>query len=165
MTRRLAPRGPAQPPGIPGTGGKTFNVALVLDGIRDAVAGLELVLERTARAEQSEELDDVLSRAVQSGVIKHFEFTYELCWRFIRRWLETNVVRDSADGVTRQELFRLGAEYRLIDSVPDWMRYHRARNLTSHTYRQATAEEVYAIIPAFLEDAKSLLAQLEARND
>lgn len=137
---------------------------LVLDGLRDAVLGLEQVLRRAEAAEQYEELDDVLMRAVKSGVIKHFEFTYELCWRFIRRWLEANVGRDAADGVTRQELFRIGAEYRLIDGVDDWMVYHRARNLTSHTYRQATAEEVYAVIPAFLENAKALLSALESRN-
>ena len=137
---------------------------LLLDGLRDAVSGLDLVLSRTEVAEQYEELDEVLLRAVKSGVIKHFEFTYELSWRFIRRWLETNVSRDLADGVTRQELFRLGAEYRLISRVEDWMVYHRARNLTSHTYRQATAEEVYAVIPSFLEDAKSLLTALELRN-
>ena len=138
---------------------------VVLDGLRDAVSGLELVLERTEAAERSEELDEVLLRAVKSGVIKHFEFTYELSWRFIRRWLEANVSRDTADGVTRQELFRLGAEHRLIDSVDNWMLFHRARNLTSHTYRQATAEEVYAVIPSFLEHAKNLLSALEARND
>ena len=137
---------------------------LVLDGLRDAVLGLEQVLRRAEAAEQHEELDDVLLRAVKSGAIKHFEFTYELCWRFIRRWLEANVARDAADGVTRQELFRLGVEYRLIDGVDDWMAYHRARNLTSHTYRQATAEEVYAVVPAFLENAKALLSALESRN-
>ena len=138
---------------------------LVLDSLSYAVSGLELVLERTAVAEEREELDETLLRAVKSGVIKHFEFTYELSWRFIRRWLEVNISRDVADGVTRQELFRLGAEHSLIDSVADWMIYHRARNLTSHTYRQATAEAVYAVIPAFLKDAQRLLAALEAHND
>jgi len=137
---------------------------LVLDGFRDALVGLEQVLERAGEAEQAAELDDVLLRAVKSGVIKHFEFTYELSWRFIRRWLEVNVSRDAADGVTRQELFRLGTEYRLISSVEPWMVYHRARNLTSHTYRQITAEEVYAVIPSFLGDAKALFAALESRN-
>ncbi len=80
---------------------------LVLDGLRDAISGLELVLERTDAADSSHELDEVLLRAAKSGVTKHFEFTYELSWRFIRRWLETNISRDAADGVTRQELFRL----------------------------------------------------------
>ena len=140
-------------------------MSLILDGLHDALAGLEQVLERTNEAELAEELDEVLLRAVKSGVIKHFEFTYELSWRLIKRWLELNISPETADGVTRQELFRLGAEQRLIENLGTWMTYHRARNLTSHTYRQATAEEVYAIIPSFLQDAQRLLAALESRND
>ncbi len=110
-------------------------------------------------------LTPALQNAVKAGVIKHFEFTYELSWQFIKRWLEINVSPNTGDGVTRRELFRLGAENRLIDDVDRWMRYHRARNLTSHTYRETTANEVYAVIPAFLEDVRHLLVALEARND
>ena len=69
-------------------------------------------------------------RVVQSGVIKHFEFTYELSWLFIKRWLEANVSPNAGDGVARRELFRLDAENLLIDDVDRWMRYHQARNRT-----------------------------------
>ena len=99
------------------------------------------------------------------GVIQHFEFTYELSWKFIRRWLETNIGRDSADGVSRRELFRMGAENRLIDDVDAWMRYHAARNNTSHTYNPSVAAEVYGISLDFARDAGRLLAALEARNE
>ena len=112
-----------------------------------------------------QDLDAVLQNAVRAGVIKHFEFTYEQSWLAIKKWLEINVSPNTGDGVTRRELFRLGWEQRLIDDVDSWMRYHRARNLTSHTYREATANEVYAVIPGFVEDAQLLLAALEVRND
>lgn len=112
-----------------------------------------------------EGLDPILQVAVRAGAIKHFEFTYELSWLSIKRWLEDNVSPTTGDGVTRRELFRLAAESRLIDNVDRWMRYHRARNRTSHTYRETTANEVYAVIPEFLADARSLLAILEANND
>ncbi len=138
---------------------------LRLDGMRDAIASLGLVLERSEDEATMQTLDAVLQTAVKAGVIKHFEFTYELSWLFIKRWLEANVSPNTGDGVTRRELFRLGAENRLIDDVDRWMRYHRARNRTSHTYRERTANEVYAVIPAFLTDAQLLLAALEARND
>lgn len=60
-----------------------------------------------------------------------------------------------------------GAEQRLIevDAIDRWMDYHDARNRTSHTYRETTANEVYAVIPGFLADARLLLAELEARDD
>lgn len=35
--------------------------------------------------------------------------------------------------------------YGLIDQLDVWFEVHEARNLTSHTYNQKTAEEVYQI--------------------
>ena len=112
-----------------------------------------------------EGLDPILRVAVRAGAIKHFEFTYELSSLSIKRWLEANVSPTAGDGVTRRQLFRLAAESRLIDDVGRWMRYHQARNRTSHTYRETAANEVYAVIPEFLADARSLLVILEANND
>jgi nucleotidyltransferase substrate binding protein (TIGR01987 family) len=138
---------------------------LELQSLRNATTSLGQALQRSEDPTLMGGMDETLRTVVQSGVIKHFEFTYELCWKFIKRWLEENVNRTVADGVTRRELFRLGAEQRLIDDVDRWMDHHEARNQTSHTYRKATADRVYAAIPAFLDDARLLLAALEARND
>jgi hypothetical protein len=59
----------------------------------------------------------------------------------------------------------MAAENRLIDDVDAWMRYHAARNNTSHTYNLSVAAEVYAVSLDFAQDAGRLLAALEARND
>ena len=138
---------------------------LELDSLRNATASLGIALQYSEDPMLAGGQDEPLRTVLQSGVIKHFEFTYELCWKFIKRWLEENVNRTIADGVTRRELYRLGAEQRLIDDVDRWMDHHDARNLTTHTYRKATADRVYAAIPDFLEDARLLLAALEERND
>lgn len=138
---------------------------LNLAGFGSAIGSLAAVIERSEDRTAMDGLDPILRVAVRAGAIKHFEFTYELSWLSIKRWLEANVSPTTGDGVTRRELFRLAAESRLIDNVDRWMRYHRARNRTSHTYRETTANEVYAVIPEFLADARSLLAILEANND
>lgn len=138
---------------------------LELESFRSAVDSLSQALGHSEDAALMSSLDETLQNVVQSGVIKHFEFTYELSWKFIKRWLEVNVSPNVADGVTRRELYRLGFENRLIDDVDRWMDHHEARNETTHTYRKATADEVYAAIPSFLEDSQLLLAALEARND
>ena len=138
---------------------------LNFDGFRSAIGSLAAVIERSEDQAAMDGLDPILRVAVRSGAIKHFEFTYELSWLSIKKWLEANVSPITGDGVTRRELFRLAAESRLIDDVDRWMRYHQARNRTSHTYREATANEVYCVIPEFLADARSLLAILEAKND
>jgi nucleotidyltransferase substrate binding protein (TIGR01987 family) len=140
-------------------------MALALDSLRKAVSALAAVLAKSDDVEFMNSLDDVARNAIKAGVIQHFEFTYELCWRFIKRWLETNISAAAADGVTRRELFRLAAENRLLDDVEQWMRYHEARNLTSHIYQPEIAERVYNTAHEFARDAARLLAALEARND
>ena len=140
---------------------------LQLENLRNAIASLAEALMHSENVTLMNSLDETLRPVIRAGVIKHFEFTYEQSWLSIKRWLEANVNPNAADGVTRRELFRLGAEQRLIDidDIDRWMDYHAARNRTSHTYRETTANEVYAVIPAFLTDARLLLTALEARND
>ena len=140
-------------------------MALELDSLKNAVSALHAVVAKSDDAEFMRGLDDVARNAIKSGVIQHFEFTYQLCWKFIKRWLETNISPTAADGVARRELFRLATENRLIADVDQWMRHHEARNQTSHTYDPTVAERVYVSAHDFSRDAQSLLEALEARND
>lgn len=146
-------------------GNSEGGAALTLDSLQNAVSALAAVLAKSDDVEFMNNLDDVARNAIKAGVVLHFEFTYELCWKFIKRWLETNIGPAVADGVTRRELFRLAAENRLLDDVDQWMRYHEARNLTSHIYQPEIAERVYNTAHQFAPDAARLLAALEARND
>jgi len=104
-------------------------------------------------------------RLIMAGVIQNFEFCYELCWKFIKRWLSENIGRAHVDGVSRRELFRLAAESRLIDDVDLWMGFHADRNRTAHIYDQETAQEVYASSVQFVPFALDLLQTLKAKND
>ncbi len=106
-----------------------------------------------------------LQDAFKAGVIQNFEFTYEMAWKFIKRWLEKNYDSSYVDGITRRELFRLAVESQLIEKVETWMMYHQARNQTSHTYDQLIAMEVYHIAIHFLADVEKLYEQLQAKND
>lgn len=140
-------------------------MALELNSLKNAISALRAVLAKSDDGEFMRGLDEVARTAIKSGVIQHFEFTYELCWKFIKRWLETNISPSAADGVARRELFRLAAENRLIVDVDQWMRHHEARNLTSRTYDSVVAESVYLAAHDFALDAQRLLEALEARND
>lgn len=137
---------------------------LDLSSLRKAIESLEKTLKVAENKELAADLDDDVKDAIRAGGIQNFEFTYELCWKFMRRWLGINVGSTYVDGVTRRELFRLSAENRLITDVDQWMEYHDARNETAHTYNEDTADDVFETSRIFLADAKKLLEALEERN-
>jgi nucleotidyltransferase substrate binding protein (TIGR01987 family) len=83
----------------------------------------------------------------------------------MKRWLENTLGNTYVDGVSRRELYRIAAEHQLIKDVDQWMIYHKARNITSHTYNEDRAEEVFQIAKTFAVDAEKLLHQIEAHND
>jgi len=138
---------------------------LDLSSLRKAVESLENALEVAGDRDFMSGLSDKQKDAIRAGVIQNFEFTYELCWKFMKRWLEVNLGSTYVEGVTRRQLFRLSAENKLIGDVNQWMEYHDARNETSHTYDEDTAEDVFETARAFIDDAQKLLKALEARND
>ena len=139
-------------------------MTLDLGSLRKALAALENALSVSA-PDKLNILSDDQQEVIKAGVIQNFEFTYELCWKFMKRWLAKNLGATYVDGVTRRELFRLSAENRLITNVERWMEYHDARNETSHTYDQDTADEIFKAARAFFPDAQKLLKILEEKND
>jgi nucleotidyltransferase substrate binding protein (TIGR01987 family) len=104
--------------------------------------------------------------AIKAGVIQNFEVTYELCWKYIQRWLRQNAASQDAElPRTRKELFRLAARNGLINDPLQWFAYADARNISSHTYDEHNAESVYKITKDFLTSAKFLLERLKELND
>ena len=141
-------------------------IKLDLSSLQKAVESLEKALKVAGNQDLAAELDNDAKNAIRAGVIQNFEFTYELCWKFTRRWLKENVdVEEAEYPRTRRELFRMAARFGLIKEPLSWFSYDDARNLTSHTYDEDKAETVYKTAVDFIEDAKYLLERLQELND
>jgi len=138
---------------------------LDLSPLDQAVHSLEDAITDSNDQKFMSSLTSSQNKLIIAGVIQNFEFTYELCWKFIKRWLTENIGKTQVDGVTRRELFRLAAKHKLIQSVDEWMLYHQARNQTSHTYDENTASEVFTVAQGVARHAKSLLSVLTEKND
>jgi len=139
---------------------------LDLTSLEKAVAALRKAVDASRSSDLLDKLSADQQELVRSGVIQHFEFTYELCWKFIQRWLRENVTAMDADHPrTRKELFRLAAQHYLITDPLAWFSYTDARNLTAHTYDRQKAEQVYMNAIRFVDDAQYLLKQLQEHND
>ena len=84
-----------------------------------------------------------LSDLEKQGLIQAFEFTHELAWNVMRDYFVyqgNTAITGSRDAV--REAFSKG----LLDDGEGWMEMLQSRNLTSHTYNQAVADEIVARI-------------------
>jgi nucleotidyltransferase substrate binding protein (TIGR01987 family) len=92
--------------------------------------------------------------------IQRFEYTFELSWKLLRRYLATEA---AVNPFNLKELFREAGRQGIIANVEAWFAYLKGRNLTSHTYNEKTAEETYQLAVAFLPDAQALVNELRRR--
>jgi nucleotidyltransferase substrate binding protein (TIGR01987 family) len=100
-----------------------------------------------------------------AGLVQHFEFTFELCWKMLKRQLEREVPSPSElDGLSYRELIRLGHQRGLIQAVEPWFEFRELRNITAHTYARDKALKVASGAPALLMQARALLGTIESRN-
>ncbi len=74
--------------------------------------------------------------------IQRFEFTYELAWKTLKLYLETKDI----DVRNAKDTLKAAFEQGLIQNADDWSELHQKRNLTSHTYDEALAQEIYLFI-------------------
>lgn len=79
---------------------------------------------------------------VRDSVIQRFEFTHELAWKMLRLRLEREGVLVKTPRETIQEALQAG----LIEDGNLWTDMQKMRNLTSHTYKEKLAEDVYGFV-------------------
>jgi nucleotidyltransferase substrate binding protein (TIGR01987 family) len=102
---------------------------------------------------------------IRDGLIQRFEFTYELSHKMLRRYLkEAAASPDEIDRMPFADLIRTANAQGLLRSDwPAWRRFREMRARSSHTYDADVAVQVAAAIPAFLEEAEYLYAELRRR--
>lgn len=105
--------------------------------------------------------DSVLRDTLRSGVIKNFEVAYELCWKYMKKWLEMNIGPDVVTGVHRREFYRIARENGLIPDVKAWWKFHESRNETVHVYDLEVAVDIFEVSQVFLPAAQQFIVDLE----
>ena len=137
---------------------------LNLSSLRNAIAQAEEALaygsSDLARA------DLRLALHLRAAAIQAFEFTYELAVKTLRRYLmETESSLADVDAMSFNDLGRRGYAAGLLQAeLVEWKEFRRNRGATSHTYDAAKAQAIFDTIPAFLTEARFLLARIAERQ-
>lgn len=105
-----------------------------------------------------------LSELEEQGLIKAFEYTYELAWNTIKDFLE---YKGQTDIYGSRDTIRKAFELGLIDDGESWMDMLKSRNKTSHTYNEETAKEIcQSVVEVYYSLFKQLKTKLESlRSD
>ena len=135
-----------------------MNDKLNLAPLENAVSRLT---EGLARYEK-----DITDTQIRDGLIQRFEFCYEISHKMLKRHLEAvSPTPEQFDAMAFADLIRSANEQGLLlGDWSSWKIYREMRSKTSHTYDEEIATEVVQGIPAFLEEARHLLKQLQERN-
>ncbi len=103
-----------------------------------------------------------LSELEGQGLIQSFEFTHELAWNLMKDWFDdqgTTTITGSKDAT--REAFSKG----LITEGQVWMDMIKGRNLSSHTYNAATADELTtSILTRFAPELLAFCAAMTKRE-
>lgn len=74
------------------------------------------------------------------GTIQRFEFCVELGWKMLKEYLEYEKIGEfNSPRSVIKECFQIG----LIENAEQWLDMLDDRNLTSHTYDEEIAKEIY----------------------
>ena len=99
-----------------------------------------------------------LSELEMQGLVKAFEYTYELAWTTIKDFLE---YRGQSDIYGSRDAIRKAFQLGLVEDGALWMDMLQSRNKTSHTYNEETAREICrAVTEDYYPAFKQLLDKL-----
>jgi len=141
------------------------DLPLDLGALRRAIASLEDGLEVVSDSDWFNQQPVKVQNTLIAGVIQNFEFVYEISFKMIRRQIEAESASpDEVDESNFRDVLRVAAEKGMVADVQAWFGYRKMRNITAHTYDHEKALQVYQGTLVFINDARALLARLEARN-
>ena len=100
---------------------------------------------------------EITTELERAGIIQFFEMTFELAWKVLKDYLESEGYMVKSPRETVKQAFQLG----LIDNGHIWIDALSNRNLTTHTYDEELAIKMTSeILDAYLPELDKMYEKL-----
>ena len=100
---------------------------------------------------------EITTELERAGIIQFFEMTFELAWKVLKDYLESEGYMVKSPRETVKQAFQKG----LIDNGHIWIDALSNRNLTTHTYDEELATKMTSeILNAYLPELDKLYNKL-----
>ncbi len=93
---------------------------------------------------------------VRDAAIQRFEYTFELTWKFFRKIAK----REGIEVTSPRQAIRTIHDLGYATNIDLWFEFLEGRNLTSHTYNQFTADQVFDKIKEFPAELVDVLQKI-----
>lgn len=101
-------------------------------------------------------LEKTTNEYIRDATIQRFEYTFELTWKTLKRFLKQQGVLVASP----KETLRAAFQEQWIQNLENWFELLEARNETVHTYNHAKADEVYEVAKKFPPLLNALLIKI-----
>ena len=99
----------------------------------------------------------IVTELERAGIIQFFEMTFELAWKVLKDYLESEGYMVKSPRETIKQAFQIG----LIDNGHVWIDALSNRNLTTHTYDEELAIKMTSeILDAYLPELDKMYEKL-----
>ncbi len=97
------------------------------------------------------------SQLERDGAIQRFEYCFDLSWKTLKRFLEK---RGLMNLNSPRSVFAAAFAENIIDDEVVWSNILLKRNASVHTYNQALAENLFALLPEYYEAMQKLILMM-----
>ena len=101
------------------------------------------------------------TQQLKAGLIKAFEWSFELSWKTMQRILEDRGRKANSP----REIFRLAATDNLINDPESWFLFIDKRNLSAHAYSEEQIDIIINMCDDFSHSVKSFLKNIGVPDD
>lgn len=137
-------------------------MALNVEHLERTIATLEQAL--LAIEQHAASPDSVLFDLYRNAVIKSFELSLETAGKLLRKALKSfEATPRSVDAWVFNDVLRHAGKHGLLTlvEVERWLAYRANRNNTAHDYGEGFANDTLRLLPAYVQDVRSLSDQLQ----
>jgi len=124
--------------------------------LRESIQSLGNALDRFGEALAHPDPDAI----VMDGTIQRFEFTFELFWKTLRRFLQREGLDTASPKNTLRHAYRRG----LLDREQLWLDMLEDRNRSSHVYNAEMAQEIYGRLALHYRELRECFERLRSRG-
>jgi len=122
------------------------ELKLKYEHAQKAIKSIKAALERAKKSFE----DELAKEMAQESIIKRFEYSIDTLWKYLKLYL---LIKHGVEQKSPKQVFKECFRVGLIteDQTTQALEMIDDRNLTSHTYNEAIAEEIATTIPSHFE--------------